>query len=125
MDHSVWVDDQKKYTKVVNDLHDAGKKNDASLLYDIYQEFDTENIASHAGEHIDSQNNWLDKKHANARGDGTFANAVTSIPDIFDPGANGMVVWMAGEACRSWLNGGDCRASAKSCWHHHGKQYLR
>ncbi|EPM0025139.1 T6SS effector phospholipase Tle3 domain-containing protein [Citrobacter farmeri] len=107
VDHSAWVEDQKLYTQAVNNLKNAGKKNDADLPYDTYQEFKEENIAAHAGEHIDNLNNWLDKQHANARGGGTFANATTSIPDIFGPGANGLSVWMVGEASRSWLNGGD------------------
>ncbi|EOF5100580.1 DUF4150 domain-containing protein [Salmonella enterica] len=102
VDHAAWEADQKRYRADLKDKH-----NDADLPYDTYREFDKKKITAHADEHIDNLSNWLDKKHANSKGGGTFANATTNIPDMFGPGANGVALDLVGEFSRSFMNAGD------------------
>lgn len=102
VEHSAWQADQKRYREDLKDKH-----KDADLPYDTYREFDNKKIAIHAGEHIDSLNNWLDPTYA--KGGGTFANATTNIPDMFGPGTAGKLLETVGlvNSRNDMMNNGD------------------
>lgn len=101
VDKATWEADQQRYRAELRE-----KRDKTDLPYDTYQQ-DNEKIRhAHNGENIDNLNNWLDKK-ACAKGGGTFANATTSIPDMFGPGANGAALDVVGAISRSKMNDGD------------------
>ncbi|EAO2688010.1 DUF4150 domain-containing protein [Salmonella enterica] len=104
--HEVYKADQKRYRDDVNALKKKHKDNNADLPYDTYQQDDKKILYAHNDENIDNLNNWLDKP-AYAKGGGTFANATTSIPDMFGPGANGAALDIVGALSRSAMNDGD------------------
>ncbi|HCL5282478.1 TPA: DUF4150 domain-containing protein [Salmonella enterica] len=101
VDKTTWEADQKRYR---NELRE--KRNKTDLPYDTYQQDDEKILHAHNDANIDNLNNWLDKK-AHAKGGGTFANATTSIPDMFGPGANGVALDVVGAISRSKMNDGD------------------
>lgn len=90
VDKTTWEADQTRYR---NELREQRNKTD--LPYDTYQQDDEKIRHAHNNENIDILNNWLDKK-THAKGGGTFANATTSIPDMFGPGANGVALDIVG-----------------------------
>ncbi|WMY74047.1 DUF4150 domain-containing protein [Buttiauxella selenatireducens] len=89
VDHEVFKQDQLRYK---DELKPEKKGNEADLAYDTYREDDTDNIAVHNNENIDNLYNWLDS--VSSKGGGTFANATTNIPDMFGPGAAGVILAM-------------------------------
>ncbi|ECW3532207.1 DUF4150 domain-containing protein [Salmonella enterica] len=101
VDKTTWEADQTRYR---NELRE--KRNKADQPYDTYRQDDEKIRHAHNDANIDNLNNWLDKK-AHAKGGGTFANATTSIPDMFGPGANGVALDVVGAISRSKMNDGD------------------
>lgn len=94
VDKATWEADQQRYREDI-----LKKKPDPDLPYDTYQQNEQKIIHAHNGANIDNLNNWLDLMYA--KGGGTFANATTSIPDMFGPGANGPALELVGEFSRS------------------------
>ncbi|QPJ99863.1 DUF4150 domain-containing protein [Enterobacter mori] len=101
VDKATWEADQTRYRDELRE-----KRNKTDLPYDTYRQDDEKILHAHNDENIDNLNNWLDKK-AHAKGGGTFANATTSIPDMFGPGADGAALDVVGAISRSKMNGGD------------------
>lgn len=90
VDHDAFVQDQKRYKAEL-----LKKGNQADVPYDTYREYNAKKIAAHNSAKIDNLNNWLDA--SSAKGGGTFANATTNIPDMFGPGARGLILAVIGK----------------------------
>ena len=101
VDKEIWRDDQLRYR---DELRKKG--NEADLPYDAYRENDKQKLRQHNNARIDNYRNWLDP--AGVKGGGMFANATTSIPDMFGPGMAGWTTAAAGVVSRTSLfNDGD------------------
>lgn len=106
VDHTTYIDDQRRYRDELAKSGDAAK-----LPYNAYQEDDNTKLEKLG--HIpqttmkfqnDNFGNVLDDVYA--KGGGTFANATTTIPDMLGPGSGGLANGAAGFASFH-LNGGD------------------
>ena len=91
VDHAAFEQDQARYR-----AERERKGSEADLPYDTYREDDPDKLALHNNASIDNLNNWLERE-SQAKGGGTFANATTSIPDMFGPGNCGAILEAIGK----------------------------
>jgi len=87
VDHDTYVQDQKDYT---NKMRGTYGSQEIPLPYDAFQEYKEHILKKFDGKKIDNFCNVLDLNYAKCGG--MFANATTNIPDMFGPGANGLIM---------------------------------